>query len=160
MATSTIILPVPAQMLDPTNAPGFAVTAAARPYHLFDGTTDELCLWTFRMPENYASALTIKCQYSMVSAASNVVALRTEVMAIADGEDVDTDNFAAVEATADDTVPATAGLMGEISDALATPTIAAGDYIAIRLGRENATSGTNATGDLELWAVSLEYTTT
>ena len=161
MATGTILLSIPPQQLDSTNPPGFAVTAAGRPYLLFDGTTDELCLWAFRMPENYASGLTIKVQYSMVTAITNVIRIRTEVMAKADTEDVDTDAFAAVEPSADDTVPATtAGLMGEISEALTTPTIAAGDYIALRFGRENATSGTNASGDMEVWAVSLEYTTT
>ena len=158
MATGTIILPVPGQ-LDPTNPPGVAFSAANRPYMAFDGTTDELCLWTFRVPQDYASALTIKVQYSMASATTNNVAIRTEVMAIADGEDVDTDSFAAVEASADATVPGTAGLMDEISDVLETPTVAANDYICLRLGRENGTSGTNATGDMEVWAVSLEYTT-
>lgn len=160
MATGTIILPLLAAVPDGTNPPGVAFTAAGRPYLTFDGTTDELCSWSFRIPQNYASALTIKVQYSMASATANNVAIRTEVMAIADGEDVDTDNYAAVEASADATVPGTAGLMDEISDALGTPTVAAGDYISLRLGRENGTSGSNATGDMEVWAVSLEYTTT
>lgn len=158
MATGTINLPLPG-FYDPTNPPELAFTAAGRPNLLFDDTTDELLLWVFRLPADYASGLTIKWQYSMVTATTNVVAIRTEVMAIADGEDIDTDNFAAVEASADATVPGTAGLMDEISDALGTPTVAAGDYIAIRAGRENGTSGTNASGDMELWAASLEYTT-
>ena len=159
MATGTILLPIPAHSADPTNPPGLAFTAANRPYLLFDGTTDELVLWTFRMPQDYSSGLTVYVQYSMATATTNNIAIRTEVMAIADTEDVDTDNFSAVEASADDTVPGTAGNMGVVSDALGTPTLAAGDYICLRLGRENATSGTNATGDMEVWAVSLEYTT-
>lgn len=160
MATGTIMLPIPAHWADPTNPPGLAFTAANRPYLTFDGTTDELCGWSFRMPENYSSALTIKVQYSMDTATANNVAIRTEVQATADGENVETDNFSAVEASADATVPGTATFLDEISDALGTPTVAAGDYIALRLGRENATSGTNATGDMFIWAVSLEYTTT
>lgn len=160
MATGTYPLPILAGVGDATNPPGLAFTSANRPYLLFDGTTDELISWHFRLPADYSSGLTIYVQYSMASATTNVIAIRTEVMATADTEDVDTDNFAAVEASADDTVPGTAGLMGEVSDALTTPTLAAGDYIALRLGRENATSGTNATGDMEVWAVSLEYTTT
>ena len=159
MATGTIVLPVPGKF-DATNPPGIAFSTAGRPHLLFDDTTDELMLWQFRMPANYASGLTIKWQYSMASATTNVVAIRTEVMATADGEDIDTDNYAAVEASADATVPGTAGLMDEISEALGTPTVAANDYISIRAGRENATSGTNATGDMEVWAISLEYTTT
>lgn len=160
MPTGTILLPIPAHAADPTNPPGLSFTAANRPYLTFDGTTDELCLWTFRLPQDYASGLTVKAQYSMATATANNVAIRTEVMAIADGEDIDTDNFSAVEASADATVPGTAGLMDEISEALGTPTLAAGDYICLRFGRENATSGTNASGDMEVWAVSLEYTTT
>lgn len=144
---------------DATNPPELAFEGN-RPYLLFDGTTDELILRSFRLPDDYASGLTIKVQYSMVSATTNNVAIRTRVMATADGEDIDTDNYAAVEASADATVPGTAGLMDEISEALTTPTIAAGDYIALEIGRENGTSGTNATGDMEVWAMSLEYTTT
>lgn len=160
MATGTILLPILAATGDPTNPPALAFTAAGRPYLLFDDTTDQLCLWTFRVPENYASGMTVKAQYSMASATTNNAAIRTEVMAIADGEDIDTDSFSSVEASTDDAVPGTAGLMSEISEALGTPTIAAGDNMTLRLGRENGTSGTNAAGHLELWAVSLEYTTT
>lgn len=160
MATGTIILPILAAVPDPTNPPGLAFTAANRPYLTFDASTDELVVWTFPLPTNYASGLAVHCQYSMASATANNIAIRTEVMAIADTEDVDTDNFAAVEASADDTVPGTAGNMGVVSDALGTPTLAASDYIALRFGRENGTSGTNATGDMEVWAVWLQYTTT
>ena len=160
MATGTIILPILSAVPDATNPPGLAFTTAGRPYLTFDDTTDELCSWGFRLPGDYASGLTVIAQYSMASATGNNVAIRTEVMAIADGEDVDTDNYASVEASADDTVPGTAGLMGVVSDALATPTVAAGDYVSLRFGRENGTSGTNATGDMELWSVTLEYTTT
>lgn len=160
MATGMIMLGLEAAKGDTTNPPALVYTAASRPYLLFDGTTDELCTWTFALPSNYASGLTIYCQYSMASATTNNIAIRTEVMAIADTEDVDTDNYAAVEASSDDTVPGTAGNMGVVSDALGTPTLAASDYISLRFGRENATSGTNATGDMEVWAVWLQYTTT
>ncbi len=160
MATGTIILPLLGGVPDPTNPPAVAFTAAGRPHLLFDGTTDELVMWLFELPGDYSSGLTIRAHCSMASATTTNVALRTEVMAIADGEDIDTDNFAAVEASADATVPGTAGLSDIITDALATPTVAANDYIALRFGRENATSGTNATGDMEVWAVSLTYTTT
>ncbi len=160
MATGTIILPVLSAVPDATNPPGLDFSTASRPFLTFDGTTDELCSWSFEIPSNYASGMTIRVHYSMASATSNVVAIRTECMAIADGEDIDTDNFAAVEASADAAVPGTAGLSDIIADALTTPTLAANDYLCLRFGRENGTSGTNATGDMEVWAVSLEYTTT
>ena len=156
----TIPLHVHACIPDGSNPPDMAWTAAYRPYLLFDGTTDELVVFVAGpLPDDYGSAPTFHTKYSMVSATTGVVAIRTEVMAVADGEDIDTDNFSTVEASADDTVPGTAGLMGEISEALTTPTgLAAGDYLAVRFGRENNTSGSNATGDMEVWEASLTYT--
>ena len=90
MATASILLPIPAHWADPTNPPGLSYTAANRPYLTFDGTTDELCGWSFRMPVDYVSGLTIKVQYSMDTATTNNVAIRTEVQATADGENVAT----------------------------------------------------------------------
>ena len=159
MATGTIILPVIAAIGSPTVPPALAFTAGNRPYLLFDGTTDELVLWAFELPGDYASGLTARVHYSMASATTGNIAIRTEVMAIADGETIDADSFSAVEASADKAVPGTAGLSDIVTDALGTPTLAANDYIALRLGRENA-AGTNAAGDMEVWAVSLTYTTT
>ena len=160
MATNRILLPIPAHSADPTNPPGFGTTTANRQFMIFDDTTDELCIWTFRMPDDYASGMTIKVQYAMASATTNNVAILTEWQAVAEGEDIDTDSWSTLEASADDTVPGTAGNMGELSEAIGTPTLAAGDHISLRFGRENATSGTNATGDMWVFAVSLEYTTT
>lgn len=158
MPTNTILLPIPAHWADPTNPPGLAYTAANRPYLKFDGTTDELCGWSFRLPGDYASGLTIKVQYSMDTATTNNVAIRSEIMARTDGENIESDIFATLEASADVTVPANNTFMDTIEDLLTT-TVNAGEYIALRLGRENGTTGTNATGDMFIWAVSLEYTT-
>lgn len=160
MATATILLPVPAHAADPTNPPGFGVVSGSnRPFMVFDGTTDELCLWTFRMPADFGGQLDIVVQYAMASATTNVVAIRTEFQVVAIGEDIDTDSFSAVEASADDTVPGTAGNMGEIRERIGTPTINPNEYVALRFGRENGTTGTNATGDMWVFAVSLEYQT-
>ena len=158
MVTGTINLSILGGIFDSTNPPGVGFTAANRPYLLFDGTTDELITWTFQLPQDYNGDLTLFCQYSMDYAVGNNVAIRTEVMAIADTEDIDTDNYASVEASIDDTVPATPGNMSVVSDTLTTPTLAAGDYIALRFGRENTTSGNNANGDMEVWNIWLEYT--
>ncbi|SCY25673.1 hypothetical protein SAMN05216420_10413 [Nitrosospira sp. Nl5] len=161
MATSQINLPILGGVRDSTNPPGMA-WVGARPYLLFDGTTDELITWSFRMPSDYASGLAVKWQYSMLSATTGVVRIGAQVMAASDGDNIDTDSYDTQNTPADVTVPATAGLMGEIS--LAFPTVdslAAGDYISVQLRRENAVSpGTNATGDMEVWAIALTYTTT
>lgn len=160
MATSQIILPILGGMRDATNPPGMSYVNA-RPYLLFDGATDELITWSFRMPSDYASGLTVKWQYSMVSATTGVVKIRSQVMAAADGVNIDTDSYATLDASADSTVPGAAGTMKEISFALTNlDSLAAGGYVSVQLGRENSTTGTNASGDMEVWAIALSYTTT
>ncbi|SEO77848.1 hypothetical protein [Nitrosovibrio sp. Nv6] len=159
MATSQILLPILGGIKDVTSPPGMSYVAA-RPYLTFDGTTDELITWSFRLPDDYASGLTVKWQYSMLSATTGVVSLRSQVMAVTAGEDILTESYATLDKSADSTVPATAGLMKEISFALTNvDSAAAGDYFSLRLGRENATTGTNALGDMLAWAITLTYTT-
>lgn len=161
MATGTIILPILAAVPDPTNPPALAFTAANRPYLLFDGTTDELCSWHFIMPANYASAPVLKVLYSSEAGTSTSEAMEAEVMAVVDGADLDTDNYDTVNVSDAATSPATAGLQDTISITLtndgAPSALAARSYAAIRLRRD---AGTGDASDLEVWAVSLEYTTT
>lgn len=160
MTTGTIILPILGFNLDGAVPPGVKWTAKNRPYLTLDGTTDELFEISFKNPGDYASGMTAVVQYSMASAITNNVAIRSEVMAIAAAENILTDNFAAVEKSADSVVPGTLNDMKVITEALTTPTIAAGDYLSFIFGRENATTGTNAAGDMYIWSVTLEYTTT
>lgn len=159
MATSQINLPLLGGVRDTTNPPGMG-WVGSRPYLLFDGTTDELITWSFRMPGDYASGLTVKWQYSMVSAITNKVAIRVQIMTASDGDNIDTNGYDTLEKCADVTVPGTAGLMDEISFAITNlDGLLAGDYISIQLGRENGTTGTNASADMEVWAIALTYTT-
>ena len=161
MATGTIILPIPGHF-DPTNPPGL-VYVLGRPKVVFDDTTVETMRWTFRMPADYASAPVAKIQYSMASAAADDVEFEGSLMAVTDAEafDLDTDSFdTANSGTA--TVPGTAGYLDEISMALANAdSVAAGDWVCFKLERD-ADDGVNddATGDAELWNLSIEYTTT
>ena len=160
MATGTILLPMNGATPDSSNPPAPVWTAADRMNWVFDDTVDELLVWTFRMPENYASALVAKIQYSMVSAITLEVVLAVEVMAVSDTEDVDTDSFDTANTSAETTVPGTAGDMDEISITLTNDdSVAAGDYVAVRFSRDANNAGDDASGDIELWALSLEYTT-
>ena len=161
MATQRILLPLLGGNPDPTNPPTVAWSTAARPYLIFDGTTDQHLHWGgIEVPSNYASGLTVRVKYSMNTATTNNVAIFTQTQADADGEDVETDAWSTLEASADQAVPGTATHAKTITDELTTPTIASNDYLAIRIGRENGTSGTNASGQMFWWAASLEYTTT
>lgn len=161
MAASGVPLQIGAAVTDPTNPPTVAFTAANRPYLVLDDSTDEPFLFTFRMPENYASAPVAKMQYSMGTATSGNVILAVEVMAVTDAEDIDTDSFDTANTSSATAVPGTAGLMDEISLSLTNAdSLAAGDYIALRVRRDADNASDTATGDMEFWAMSLEYTTT
>ena len=133
-ATSTIILPVQASKL-PTSNPARIDAGEGNWRLLFDPTTDQSCLWQFRLPVNYASGLVIKIQYSMASATSGAVYFQASVMAVSDGDaaDIVTDSYDTAN-SGNATVPATAGYLDEISVTLTNAdSAAAGDYLKIQI---------------------------
>jgi len=162
MATATIQLPVPPHGFDSSTPCALAYSNGV-PKLLFDDTTIEACYWQFRMPQNYASALTAKIQYSMASGVANEVEFQVNVMAVsdADAQDLDAESYDA-DNVGSATVPGTAGYMDEISITLTNAdSLAAGDLVRIRLTTDaDDAVNDDATGDREVWAVSLEYTTT
>lgn len=164
--TGTIILPIQCAKLPASNAA--ALDASEVNFRaLFDASTDESLFWQFRMPSDYASGLTLKLQFSMVSTQSTTKYIEWEgyVMAVTPGDSADivTDSYDTVNAGNLDVSSVTAGYLKEISITLTNAdSLAAGDYVKIKVARDaNGTNGTDsATGDAELVAASLEYTTT
>jgi hypothetical protein len=170
--TKYILLPIEAATLpdDSTGNKAAAIerkksSAGAPSPHfmqaLFDADTEEFLYWSFRIPGDYSSGLTAKIQYKMASATSGKVDFDVALMAVSDGDsqDVDADSMSTVN-SGDETVPGTAGYLGEISITLTNvDNLAAGDFVVIYLKRD-ADDGTNdtATGDCEVIAFSLEYT--
>lgn len=158
MTTGTVLLPAAGAELDATNPPGVAFVNGRR-LLLFDDTVDEFIYYTFRMPQDYASAPVLKFQYSHVAAANEVI-IACQVMAVTDGEDVDDDSYDTVNTSGATTVPGTQGLLDEISLALTNAdSLAAGDYVALKISRDADNVGDDAVGDLEFWGAALEYTT-
>jgi hypothetical protein len=159
MATGTILLPIPGNF-DSTTPPRLELFNS-KPRVLFSDSSDDIMHWTFRMPENYASGLSLKMQYSMVSDITNTVDISVEVMAHATGDTVaiDADSYDTANTSNNNSVPATtAGKMGEISITLTNAdSIAATEWCAIKFKRLSSTD--DAVGDMELVAASLEYTT-
>lgn len=175
MSTGTITLPIgTANLPDGTSSnlfPGItrvkSSASAPTPYFLqvnFDGTVKEQLMFSFRMPVNYASSPVLKLQFKMTAATTGTVVMEGRLAAVTPGDatDVDTKAFAASNASASTTVPATtAGKLGEISIALTNAdSLAAGDFVVLYVARLPADAGDTATSDLELVAISLEYTTT
>lgn len=128
----------------------------------YDASSEEWCCWQFRMPADYASAPTAVVQYAMASATSGGVAWDVRISATSDGDsqDVDAQDFASANVgTA--TVPGTAGYLDEVSVTLTNDdSLAAGDFVVVRLARAVADAADTATGDAEVLTMALEYITT
>lgn len=160
MATGTISLPIPGHF-DASAPPGLAFEASLARV-LFDAATPQTMHWVFRMPADYASGLTARVQYTMVSAVSGTVEVEASLMAVSDGDAQDLDAAGHDTAnTGSATVPATAGHLDEISITMTNAdAVAAGDWCAFRLARDaDDVTNDTASGDLELRALSLEYVT-
>lgn len=163
MANGTVILPVQSAKLS-----GSFIALPARINGgsnswslLFSATQTESALFQFRMPENYTSTPVLKVQYTMASATSGSIDLEVEVMALSDGEsDPDVASFDSVnEIAGGTTVPGTAGILDEISITLTNAdSVAANDFVLIRINRDHDDVDDDATGDLEVRNITLEYT--
>ena len=129
----------------------------------FDDTTPEAAHFGGVVPDNYASDPVLTVYYSMASAnTTDKLDLEASVMAVTpdDAADIDTLSFDTANA-ANEVVPDTAGYMSELDIALANAdSMAAGDLLLIKVERDadDATDDT-ATGDAEVRAVVLRYTT-
>ena len=124
---------------------------------LSDATADEYALWQFRVPSTYSSAPVAKILYSMTSATSGNVEFEIDIMAVADGEAVNTASFDTVNSSGTVTVPGTAGLLDSISIALTNnDSMAAGELLFFRLARDATTD--TASGDAEVVGLTLEWT--
>ena len=163
MATGTIILPVKA-----ADNFGALITSGARFERadglrkiLFAADSTEQIIYQFELPENYASAHVSKDKYAMASATSGKIAWETEVMAIGDGEDIDTASFDSVnEVSGGTTVPGTAGFRDTIQQSLTdNDSMAPEETVLMRKSRVHDDSDDTATGDMEYIGGALEYTT-
>lgn len=179
MATGTLNLPLQSVILPDGSAsnaaPGLvrrkSSASAPSPYWVeaqFDASTDEMLMWSFRMPANYVSDPLLKVQYKMTSATSGTVCMEGRIAAVTpyisgangDAQDVDAKAFAATNFTSE-TVLGTAGYLQVMTITLTNAdSVAANDFVTVWLNRDaDGTSGSDtATGDMEVVAVSLEYT--
>ena len=160
MATGYIPLSIPGNF-DATSPPGLSFFNS-KPQVLFDAAADEIMHWTLRMPGDYASGPVLKLQYKMASATTGDVIIQAALMAVSDGDaaDVDTDSYDTANSSATTTVPGTAGYLDEISITLTTAdSVAAGDWVALKVNRDADNASDTAAGDLELISATLQYTT-
>ena len=116
------------------------------------------------MPENYASGLTAKIQWSgsASTTVTHTVQWTGKVMALTADTDgaADTDSYDSENVVSDDILGTTAKRIQECSLTLTNAdSAAAGDYIAFQLSRDYSDAADDLAEDAWLWALSLEYTT-
>jgi hypothetical protein len=139
--------------------------AAPGPYYLqlnFDPTTEQWCTWSFPMPDDYASGPIAKVHYKMASAITGGVAWDVRLAAVSDGDavSVNAKAFAAANVATAAAVPGTVGYIDVVSVALANAdSLAAGDFVVVRLARAVANAADTAAGNAEFLGMSLSYTT-
>lgn len=113
------------------------------------------------MPDDYASAPVAKVAYKMASATTGGIAWDVRLSAVTDNDatDIDAKGYGSANVgTA--TVPGTAGYIDIMSITLTNAdSVAAGDWVTVRLARAVANGSDTATGDAELMGVSIGYTT-
>lgn len=174
MATGTVLCPIGAAILPDGSASNAAPAvqrvkssaAAPTPYFLqiaLDASIEEQVMWSFRMPADYSSAPVLKVQYKMASATSGNIVIEARIAAVTDGDaqDVDAKSFGSANTSSATAVPGTAGHLDEISLTLTNAdSLTAGDFVVLYLNRDAANASDTATGDMEIVACSLQYTTT
>jgi len=143
-----------------TNFPQLTIshTTSRRPALAYDATTKETAHWTAIAPQGLTGTMTAIITYAMVSAVANGVAFDVAVEAITDNDATDTDAATSFDTdnTANETVPATAGYISQLSVTLTTQdSIAAGDYFRLSVARDPADAADTATGDCLVLAVEL-----
>jgi len=146
--------------LDATNPPGY-IRNNGTGVLLFDDTTDELAAFKFQMPADYSSGLEAEFIFAMTSATSGNVIMAVEVMAVtpADSADLDTDSYDTVNTSAATAVRATAGYPTNLTITLTNAdSVAADDWVKVRIRRDANNASDTATGDLELHTFRLNYT--
>ena len=173
MATGTIILPIGGAVLPDGSASNAAAqfqrtksTAAAPAAHfielLFDPSTEESAYWSFRMPADYSSSLVAKLQWK-ANVTANSVVWGVQVYAVTP-TDADTPNEHALATTNTATTAANTTEARRLVETSITLTnadsVAAGDFVIIRVYRDATNGSDGVTSDAELVAVSIEYTTT
>ena len=123
----------------------------------FDTATEETCEWEAAVPQGWSGTGTLVLFYKMASATSGGIRFGASVEAVTSGDAFDMDagdSFDTENAASDTSVPGTAGYGKTLSITLTNQdSLAAGDYLRIRLARKVAHADDTASGDCEIsWA--------
>lgn len=174
MATGTIeLLPAAAAFPDESTdnlAAGFEIVKGTQandkvfyPRLIFKHTRIERCMWTFRMPADYASGGTLKLelQTAVTTAGDIVMQARVAAVTAADADTPQEHAWAAAAASAAIANNATeAGRLIAGSVTLTMDSAAAGDLVTIQLFRDAAHASDTLDATVYAIVAAFEYTTT
>lgn len=128
---------------------------------LFDGATDEHWLFSFLIPSNYSSGGTLRGEVKFTSATTgNAIMKGGQVTTVTSSTDDDALTFAAGDLSAAVAADATQGRTIAFTIALTATNMLANDKIVLFIGRDPDNASDDITTDLELLALTMEYTTT
>lgn len=136
-----------------------ALTAVnGRPVLAFDAATDETCYWTFVAPQGLSGALTLLVHLFGNAAGTNSTFWQAAIEAVTPGDAVDLDSATSFDTDNSGNVamPATQGHQTTVSIALTNAdSIAAGDYVRVRLNRDADNGSDNFAADAYVSLVEL-----
>lgn len=124
--------------------------------------SNESAVFTGVMPQHYdGGGVTVYLHYAMSSAVSGDIDWDVAFERIGDqGQDIDSDGFAAVNSVDSTTVPGASGLVDVVSvtftDGADMDSVAVGEEFRLKVTRDAASD--TATGDAELMAVEIRET--
>lgn len=175
MATASVILPVVAGISPDGSGTGNnpatpekVISSGAQTsntpklsyYHLlFDQSTDEHWMWSFRLPSDYASGGAVVLTWGAKVTTGNVI-WKTGINSIdPSAEDADAAVFNAADLSSATAVPGTTEHLKETSISLTVTGLAAGELVILFVGRDADNGSDTAAGDATLAAVTFTYTT-
>lgn len=157
MATTRAVLTPLSAEFPATNFAALT-TVNARPALAFDAATDESAQWTMIAPQGLTGALSAVLTLIGNAAGTNSTYWEVSVEAVtsADATDLDAgDSFATVN-TGNTAMPATQGHMVQLSITLTNDdSIAAADYVRIKVSRDANNGSDNFAADAYLLAVEI-----
>lgn len=165
MASGDVLYALTPQANEPPSS-NFA-TLDLRNYHLvldFDDTTDEAAVFKFYLPPYYSGGgLTVEIFASFTSATSNNVVWEAAIERVTDSnQDIDSDGFASAQSSGAVAVPGTSGHVKKFTVAFTSgaqmDSLAAGEWGRLKINRDANNGSDNATGDAELWSVTIKET--
>jgi hypothetical protein len=125
---------------------------------LFDASTDEHLVWNGQLPVDWASGATVNLWYTTSATSGDVIWKAGMAALTASTDDMDAAVFIAGDLATANTAPATAGQFKKVTIALTSTGLAAGDLVALFVGRDADNGSDTLAADAALVAVELSYT--